>query len=217
MIIKIVAGTYTNFCMILYFANIAPTCRPANKNAPLMIAMNIVVMSAVYPNIAAPNPAPKASIDKAIPKISASDIEIAPDRSVSALDGVDRTDDNLEVSRDFSVSTSGSSSVDNSFLERKLFQIEKSPIHIKMIPPILLVNSGEMVERNAVPIVIAKKTTVPEQHIIMNIAGNGTLIFRSPYVIPTTKPSILSAVTKKKKTQYYNIVLPLKIFCVCFL
>ena len=67
-----------------------------------------------------------------------------------------------------------------------------------MIPPNILATCGEIKEESVFPIVIDKKTIVPEQNIIIKNAMIGTWIFRIPYVIPTPKPSKLTAMTKKK-------------------
>src|SRR4051794_10281151 len=65
-----------------------PIRKPNASKDPLEIEMTEAVKKGTNPINAAPIPAPKASSDKASPSKVASDAEIFPDLSTSAMDGV---------------------------------------------------------------------------------------------------------------------------------
>lgn len=69
---------------------INPVLIPVNRNKPLIMATDMVVISGEYPSSEAPMPAPKASRARADPSKNASFAEILPERSRSALSGVDK-------------------------------------------------------------------------------------------------------------------------------
>ena len=68
---------------------------------------------------------------------------------------------------------------------------------INILPPIALATIGEKNTYMIRPMPIATKKVVHEQSEIMSNERSGIYTFRMPYVIPTVKPSMLTAKASK--------------------
>ena len=88
MIISTHPGSIDSFFIQFISAYRKPNRKPNAINEPLEIEMTEAVNSGTKPINAAPMPAPNASKDSAKPSNVASEAEILPDLSTSAMDGV---------------------------------------------------------------------------------------------------------------------------------
>ena len=69
---------------------------------------------------------------------------------------------------------------------------------IKMPPPSLSVTETGRNVVSRLPISMEMSNTIPEQQAIITMALNGILILRRPYVKPTEKLSMLTAIAKNR-------------------